>query len=89
VGDAITLARRVCFDITGLPPTPAEVDAFIKDASSEAYEKLVDRLIASPLVDRLNVGSIATNVISWDQPHEGNLFEHLYARRSFQVAVAL
>jgi acyl-CoA reductase-like NAD-dependent aldehyde dehydrogenase len=49
---------------------------------------LVDRLIASPLVDRLNVGSIATNVISWDQPHEGNLFEHLYARRSFQVAVA-
>lgn len=45
---------------------------------------LVDRLIASPLVDRLNVGPIATNVISWDQPHEGNLFEHLYARRSFQ-----
>jgi acyl-CoA reductase-like NAD-dependent aldehyde dehydrogenase len=54
-----------------------------------ADRDLVDRLIASPLVDRLNVGSIATNVISWDQPHEGNLFEHLYARRSFQVAVAL
>lgn len=50
---------------------------------------LVDRLIGSPLVDRLNVGPIATNVISWDQPHEGNLFEHLYARRSFQAAVAL
>lgn len=50
---------------------------------------LVDRLIASPLVDRLNIGPIATNVISWDQPHEGNLFEHLYARRSFQAAVAL
>ena len=50
---------------------------------------LVDRLIASPLVDRLNVGPIATNVISWDQPHEGNLFEHLYARRSFQTVVAL
>jgi hypothetical protein len=49
---------------------------------------LVDRLVASPLVDRLNVGPIATNVISWDQPHEGNLFEHLYARRSFQAAVA-
>jgi acyl-CoA reductase-like NAD-dependent aldehyde dehydrogenase len=54
-----------------------------------ADRTLVDRLIASSLVDRLNVGSIATNVISWDQPHEGNLFEHLYARRSFQVAVAL
>ncbi|MEX2660359.1 MAG: aldehyde dehydrogenase family protein [Vicinamibacterales bacterium] len=49
---------------------------------------LVDRLLASPQVDRLNVGPIPTNVISWDQPHEGNLFEHLYARRSFQAAAA-
>ena len=46
--------------------------------------RLVDRLIESPLVDRLNIGAIPTNQISWDQPHEGNLFEHLYARRSFQ-----
>jgi acyl-CoA reductase-like NAD-dependent aldehyde dehydrogenase len=53
-----------------------------------ADRNLVDRLLVSPLVDRLNVGSIATSVISWDQPHEGNLFEHLYARRSFQVAIA-
>jgi acyl-CoA reductase-like NAD-dependent aldehyde dehydrogenase len=50
---------------------------------------LLDRLLASPLVDRLNVGPIATNQISWDQPHEGNLFEHLYARRSFQAREAL
>ena len=49
---------------------------------------LIDKLLSSPYVDRLNVGPIATNVISWDQPHEGNLFEHLYARRSFQAAVA-
>jgi acyl-CoA reductase-like NAD-dependent aldehyde dehydrogenase len=47
---------------------------------------LLDRLLLSPLVDRLNVGPIATNHISWDQPHEGNLFEHLYARRSFQAS---
>jgi acyl-CoA reductase-like NAD-dependent aldehyde dehydrogenase len=46
---------------------------------------LLDRLLISPMVDRLNVGPIATNVISWDQPHEGNLFEHLYARRSYQA----
>ena len=46
---------------------------------------LIERLLASPLVDRLNIGAIATNQISWDQPHEGNLFEHLYARRSFQA----
>jgi acyl-CoA reductase-like NAD-dependent aldehyde dehydrogenase len=45
---------------------------------------LVNRLLGSSLVDRLNVGPIQTNQISWDQPHEGNLFEHLYARRSFQ-----
>jgi acyl-CoA reductase-like NAD-dependent aldehyde dehydrogenase len=51
--------------------------------------RLVERLIASTVVDRLNIGPIPTNVISWDQPHEGNLFEHLYARRSFQAAVAL
>ena len=49
---------------------------------------LIDKLLSSPYVDRLNVGPIATNVISWDQPHEGNLFEHLYARRSFQAAAA-
>ena len=47
---------------------------------------LVNRLLGSSLVDRLNVGAIQTNKISWDQPHEGNLFEHLYARRSFQMA---
>jgi acyl-CoA reductase-like NAD-dependent aldehyde dehydrogenase len=49
--------------------------------------RLIDRLLGSPLVDRLNIGAIQTNQISWDQPHEGNLFEHLYARRSFQRAV--
>ena len=54
-----------------------------------ADRSLLDRLLASPLVDRLNVGSIPTNQISWDQPHEGNLFEHLYARRSFQAMEAL
>ena len=47
---------------------------------------LIGRLLESPLVDRLNVGPIPTNHISWDQPHEGNLFEHLYARRSFQAS---
>ncbi len=50
---------------------------------------LLEHLLASPLVDRLNVGPIPTNRISWDQPHEGNLFEHLYARRSYQAASGL
>ncbi|MEM9019228.1 MAG: PSD1 and planctomycete cytochrome C domain-containing protein [Planctomycetota bacterium] len=40
--------RRLSFDLTGLPPTPDEVDAFVSDAAPDAYEKVVDRLLASP-----------------------------------------
>ena len=46
--DKATLLRRVTFDLIGLPPTPEEIDAFLKDVSPNAYEKVVDRLLASP-----------------------------------------
>jgi len=46
--DRRTLLRRVTFDLLGLPPTPAEIDAFLNDHSADAYEKVVDRLLASP-----------------------------------------
>ena len=43
-----TLIRRVTFDLTGLPPTPDEIETFLADDSPNAYERLVDRLLASP-----------------------------------------
>jgi hypothetical protein len=46
--DRLTLIRRATFDLTGLPPTPEEVDAFLADPAPDAYEKLIDRLLASP-----------------------------------------
>ena len=46
--DRATLIKRLSIDLVGLPPTPEEVDAFVADCDPEAYEKLVDRLLASP-----------------------------------------
>jgi mono/diheme cytochrome c family protein len=46
--DKYTLVRRVYLDLIGLPPTPAEADAFVNDKAPDAYEKLVDRLLRSP-----------------------------------------
>jgi len=45
--DRVTLIRRLTYDLTGLPPTPQEVDAFLADGATGAYERLVDRLLAS------------------------------------------
>ena len=58
---------------------PSLVVSLITDNQS-----LRDRFVRSPHVDRLNLGPIPTNQIGWDQPHEGNLFDHLYGRRAIQ-----
>src|SRR5687767_12067168 len=68
--------------ISSVIPPSLVVSAITKDP------KLIQTLVASPHVDRLNIGAIPTNQVSWDQPHEGNLFDHLYGRRAFQAAVA-
>ena len=49
-------------------------------------QDLITRFVQSDLIGRLNLGPLRTNRIAWDQPHEGNLFDHLYARRAFQFA---
>jgi hypothetical protein len=49
-------------------------------------EGVVRRVLASPLVNRVNLGPLPTHQVRWDQPHEGNLFEHLYTRRALVVA---
>jgi hypothetical protein len=46
----------------------------------------MEQLLESPLIERLNLGPISTTTISWDQPHEGNMFEFLYKRRSIGKA---
>jgi hypothetical protein len=46
--DKVTLIRRITYDLHGLPPTPDEINAFVRDQSPKAYERLVDRLLASP-----------------------------------------
>ncbi|MBI5759712.1 MAG: DUF1549 domain-containing protein [Planctomycetales bacterium] len=46
--DKLMLIRRVTYDLTGLPPTPSQVDEFVRDEAADAYERLIDRLLASP-----------------------------------------
>jgi hypothetical protein len=49
-------------------------------------QAFIERLLESPLIERLNIGPISTMNISWDQPHEGNLFEFLYKRRALEIS---
>jgi acyl-CoA reductase-like NAD-dependent aldehyde dehydrogenase len=56
------------------------VSAITKD------EKFIEQLVEFPEIERLNIGPVSTMKISWDQPHEGNMFEFLYKRRSIDRA---
>jgi hypothetical protein len=68
---------------------PEVLGASLVVTAITADPKLIRKLVNSSHVDRLNIGPVPTSRVSWDQPHEGNLFEHLYARRAFQHAVAV
>ena len=69
--DKRTLLRRVTFDLTGLPPTPEEVDAFLKDDSAEAFAKVVDRLLASPTYGQ-RWARHWLDVVRYADYHDGN-----------------
>ena len=66
---------------------PAALGSTLVVSALTRDQALIDRLLGSDHIGRLNLGPIKTNQIVWDQPHEGNLFDHLYARRAFQKAV--
>jgi hypothetical protein len=68
---------------------PARLGSTLVVTAITKDPKLIQTLVSSPRIDRLNIGALPTNQVSWDQPHEGNLFEHLYGRRAFQHAVAV
>lgn len=83
--------REFMFPFAGVSEVPQEkmletigpslvVTAITKD------EEFIGDLLASPLIDRLNIGPLPTNRVSWDQPHEGNLFEFLFKRRAIARA---
>jgi hypothetical protein len=80
--DKETLINRVTLTLTGLPPTLAEVDAFVKDGSRNAYEKLVDRLLASPAygehmaVQWLDIGRYADSDGFLDDLHDRVLWPY-------------
>ena len=68
----------------GARDIPAALGRTLVLTALTADPELRRRIVSSPLIDRLNFGEIPTTRIGWDQPHEGNLFDHLYARRAIQ-----
>jgi len=64
----------------------AELGPSLVVSAITSDEGLLDELVRSPQVDRLNIGSLPTSRVEWDQPHEGNLFEFLFKRRAIQRA---
>jgi len=87
--------REFLFPFVSVVDVPADAMRAIPEALGPTLvvtaltkdRTLIDRLVGSDLIGRLNLGPIPTNQIAWDQPHEGNLFEHLYGRRALQRAI--
>jgi acyl-CoA reductase-like NAD-dependent aldehyde dehydrogenase len=65
---------------------PAAIGPTLVGTAITRDQKFIRALMSASNIDRLNIGPIETWKLSWDQPHEGNLFEHLYRQRAFQTA---
>lgn len=86
--DKRTLLRRASFDLTGLPPTPMEIDAFLSDESDQAFSKVVDRLLSSPHYgERWGRHWLDVARYGEDQAHtfEARLYPHGYLYRDWVV----
>jgi acyl-CoA reductase-like NAD-dependent aldehyde dehydrogenase len=66
---------------------PARLGQTLAVTALTEDQGLLGRMLASPLLNRVNLGPLPTYRVSWDQPHEGNLFDHLYLRRALQGRV--
>ena len=81
------LIRRASFDLTGLPPAPVEVDAFVQDKSANAYEKLIDRLLASPAYgERMAMEWMDVARYADTYGYQADRFNHLWPWRDWVIS---
>src|SRR4030095_2050153 len=81
-----TLLRRVSMDLTGLPPTLADIDAFVADPSANAYERVVDRLLASPAYgERMAVEWLDVARYADTYGYQADRFNHLWPWRDWVI----
>lgn len=84
--DRVTLIRRVTLDLTGLPPTPSEVDAFLADDSPGAYETLVNRLLASPRYgERMALDWLDAARFADSGGYQGDIFRTMWPWRDWVI----
>ena len=85
--DMTTLIRRVTLSLTGLPPTPEEVDRFLKDDAPDAYERLVDRLLASPRYgERMGLGWLDAARYADSGGYQGDILRVMWPWRDWVIA---
>ena len=91
IADKRTLIRRAFFDLIGLPPTPGEVQAFLADTSPNAFEHLVDALLASPLYGErwgrhwLDVARYADTKGQYARQRESSLYPNAWTYRDYVI----